>query len=100
MSEPGSASRSVVRVLLVEDHALMREALTGVLATDCDFEVVGQANNGVAGVEAAMRLRPDLVLVDNCMPRLVGVEATRQIAQALPATKVIGLSLDESQEHQ
>lgn len=74
-----------IRVLLVDDQALLREGLAMMLDAQPDIEVIGQADDGTTGVAAAKRLDPDLILIDIRMPHMDGVEATRQIVAAHPA---------------
>ena len=80
------------RVLLVDDHQLVRAGLSTLVASADDLEVVGEAADGSAAVEAAVLHRPDVVLMDLSMPVLDGVEATRQIADTMPDTKVVVLT--------
>lgn len=82
-----------VRVLLVDDHNLMRLALRTAISRDTTIQVVGEAVNGAEGVELARQLRPDVVLMDIQLPVLNGVEATRQIAKEMPEVKVIMLTM-------
>ena len=79
------------RVLIVEDEPMLREALAQMLG-DKGLRVVGLARNGVEAVEVAPQLRPDVVLMDLRMPGMDGIEATKQIRQALPKTQVLVLS--------
>lgn len=81
------------RVLLADDHVLIADALKSLLAPTC--EVVGTASDGRALLEAAEKLKPDLVVVDVGMPRLNGLDATRQIKGLLPKVKVIVLTMNE-----
>jgi len=78
--------------LLAEDHIIVREGLRALLDLEEDIEVIAEADNGRKVVEMARRLRPDVVVMDIAMPLLNGVEATRQILQELPETKVLILS--------
>ena len=92
---PGSASRSEasrIRVLIADDHALLRSTLRLVLASQASLEVVGEAVDGRDAVDAAMRLLPDVVLMDIAMPKLDGIEATRRIVKRAPGTRVLLLS--------
>ena len=82
-----------LRVLVVDDHAVLREGLCMLLLEEPQLEVVGEASDGVEAVERAHALQPDVVLMDFSMPRMNGVEATRRITSELPHVKVIGLSM-------
>lgn len=83
---------SHIRVVLADDHAVVRAGLRELLEATPDIRVVGEAEDGRVAVELAEALRPDLVLMDIHMPRLSGIGATRQIAATWPAVRVIGLS--------
>jgi two-component system response regulator DegU len=83
---------TAIRVLIAEDQTLMRQGLRTILELNDGFAVVGEAEHGQAAVERALDIRPDVVLMDVQMPEMNGVEATRKITQALPATKVIILT--------
>lgn len=81
-----------VTVLLAEDHMIVREGLIALLKLEKDIAVVGEAENGRVAVEQTRLLRPEVVVMDIAMPLLNGLEATRQILQASPETKVLVLS--------
>jgi two-component system response regulator NreC len=81
-----------VRVLIVDDHAVLREALRSLLEAAPEVEIVGDAANGREAIEACERLLPDVVLMDQVMPGLNGVEATRTIRKRFPKTKVLILT--------
>ena len=81
-----------ITVLLAEDHMIVREGLRALLNSEKDIEVVGEAENGRIAMEMAMKLKPSVVVMDIAMPLLNGLEATRQILRAAPATKVLILS--------
>ncbi len=81
-----------ITVLLAEDHTIVREGLRKMLDLEADLQVIGEAQNGRQAVTLAAKLAPDVVLMDIAMPHLNGLEATRQIRKALPATKVLILS--------
>ena len=81
-----------ITVLLAEDHMIVREGFRKLLAAEADIEVVGEAQTGRQAVEMARKLRPEVIVMDIGMPVLNGLEATRQIRQAIPSTKVIILS--------
>ena len=87
---PGS--RRVVRVLLVDDHAVVRQGLVAFLKNESELRVVGEAASGAEAIEIAGRLAPDVVLMDVTMTGMDGVEATRVIKQRQPAVRVIALS--------
>jgi len=90
--------RSRWRVLLVDDHAMVRQGLRSILATYPDLEVIAEAADGLEAVEYAVRDQPDVVVMDINLPKLSGVEATRRIKQNAPNTLVIGLSVQYSSQ--
>ena len=81
-----------ITVLLAEDHTVVREGLRNLLKAESDFEVVGEAGTGREAVDMTRDLRPDVVVMDIAMPRLNGLEATRQIRLTVPDAKVLILS--------
>jgi PAS domain S-box-containing protein len=88
----------ILRVLLADDHRIVREGIESMLAGELDMKIVGQAGNGREAVDLACRLEPDVVVMDVSMPVMSGEEATRQIMRHLPQTRVIALSMhDEAQ---
>jgi len=82
-----------VRVVLADDHRILREGLRSLLEREPGMEVVGEANNGRATVELVEKLTPDVVVMDLTMPGLNGMEATRQILGRVPGVKVLALSM-------
>lgn len=89
----------VIRVLLVDDQPLFRRAIAALLGDQPDFEVVGQGDNGLAGVELARELDPDVVVMDVEMPVMNGVEAAKIILEQMPRTRVVMLTVSEVDEH-
>lgn len=87
-----------IRVLLADDHEILRQGLAGLLEEEPDMEVIGQASDGQMAVELALRTEPDVIVMDVTMPRLNGVEATQRITASLPDVRVIGLSMHEQEE--
>ncbi len=83
---------SPIRVLLTDDHAIVRKGVRALLATELDIQVVGEAGDGAEAVAQAETLRPDVILMDLVMPRLDGIEATRQIMAKLPDTRILVLT--------
>jgi DNA-binding NarL/FixJ family response regulator len=88
-----------IRILIADDHAMMRDGLTRLLEDDPAFSVIGQASDGLEAVELALAMRPDVVLMDITMPRLNGIDATQRIVEALPGAHVIILSMHVSGEY-
>jgi two-component system response regulator NreC len=87
-----SAGTAPIKVLIVDDHAVLRQALRYLLEAQAGVTVVGDAENGRDAVDMAEQLQPDVVLMDAVMPGLNGIEATRQIRRRLPKTKVLILT--------
>jgi len=88
--------RARVRVLLVDDHAMVRQGLRGLLDGYADIEVIGEAANGEEAVSLGEEVRPDVIVMDANMPIIDGIEATRRLKRIRPQTVVIGLSVDNS----
>jgi DNA-binding NarL/FixJ family response regulator len=87
-----------IRILLADDHPVVRDGLAAMLGTQPDFEVVGEAGTGAAAVFEAARLRPDVVLMDLEMPELDGIEAIRRLRAADPAVQVVVLTAFDTDE--
>jgi DNA-binding NarL/FixJ family response regulator/two-component sensor histidine kinase len=87
-----------IRVMLADDHAVVRQGIANLLRDEPDIEVVGEAGDGQEAVELAAKLLPDVILMDVSMPKLDGVEATRAIRNEFPEIRIIGLSMFEDVE--
>ena len=83
---------SSIRVLLTDDHAIVRKGVRALLTTEPDIQIVGEASNGAEAVAQAEALCPDVILMDLMMPKLDGIEATRQITAKIPGARVIVLT--------
>jgi two-component system response regulator NreC len=88
-----------IRVLLAEDHTIVRKGLLSILADQLDVEVVGEAENGREALRLTEQLHPDVVVMDIAMPLLNGLEATRQIKRYHPAVKIIVLTMHTDEEY-
>lgn len=82
-----------LRVLLVDDHQILREGLRMMLSAEDDLQVVGEAGDGQTAIDLAQRLRPHVVMMDIGLPGISGIEATRKILDGNPDVKVVGLSI-------
>lgn len=83
----------MIRILLADDHVLVRQGFKMILSAQSDMQIVGEAANGRETVEAAEKLQPDVVLMDVTMPELNGIEATRRLQTVSPRTRVLALSM-------
>ena len=92
-----ATSAEPVRVLVVDDQELFRRGLIMLLGGDIDIEVVGEAADGITATELAITTAPDVILLDVRMPRRTGVEACRAIKEAVPATKIIMLTVSDEE---
>jgi DNA-binding NarL/FixJ family response regulator len=88
-----------IRVLLADDQPLFRGAIAALLRAEAEFDVVGEAHDGLDAVELAHQLQPDLIVMDVEMPKMGGVEATRLIREQLPAVKVVMLTVSEADDN-
>jgi two-component system, NarL family, nitrate/nitrite response regulator NarL len=95
----GGSSMKRIRVLLAEDHAVVRQGLRALLSLEKDMEVVGEVQDGREAVGTVKKLLPDVVIMDIAMPLLNGVEATRQIVRLVPDTRVLILSAHSEDEY-
>ena len=85
-------SKAKIRIVLADDHALLREAMRNAFERRKDMEVVGEAGNGEEAVKLSSELKPNIVIMDIVMPKLSGIEATKQIREVSPATAVLVLT--------
>ncbi len=96
-TDAARAGSEPVRVLVVDDQELFRRGLIMLLGGDSDIEVVGEAADGITATELAVTTAPDVILLDVRMPRRTGVEACRAIKEAVPATKIIMLTVSDEE---
>ena len=88
-----------IKVLIADDHRVVREGLAAILKTKDDINVVGEAQDGVEAVEKTKTLMPDVILMDVSMPRMGGIEATRQIKREFPHMGIVALTMYEEQQY-
>jgi len=81
-----------IRILIADEHRIVREAIISMLENEGDIQVIGEAEDGRTAVEMALELRPDIIIIETSLPSLNGIEATRQIIGAFPDVKIIALS--------
>ena len=87
-----------IRVLLVDDHAIVRDGIRSLLTTEPDIQVIGEAGNGRVGVRLAQQLQPDIILMDLVMPEVDGIEATRRIMVGQPQARILVLTSFDAEE--
>jgi DNA-binding NarL/FixJ family response regulator len=87
-----------IRVLLAEDHTIVRQGIAALLGTESDMEVVGEASNGLEAIALAKRLSPDVIIMDIGMRQLNGLEATREIKKLFPSMKILVLTMYDNEE--
>jgi len=98
-SEFGVGMMEKIRILLADDHQILREGLKYILDTQADMKVIGEASDGRQAIKEAKRINPDVLIMDIAMPELNGIEAARQILALYPSIKIIILSMHYSTEH-
>ena len=89
----------MIRVLLADDHTILREGIRVLLGREADVEIVGEADDGIRAVEMAGRLQPDVVVMDISMERMGGLEATREIILTNPGVRVVILTMHDNEEY-
>jgi len=87
------------RILIAEDHTILREGLRFLLSSDPNFEIVGEAEDGREAIRFVEKLKPDLILTDLSMPRMNGMEAIKEIKRRWPKTKVLVLTVHRAEEY-
>jgi signal transduction histidine kinase/CheY-like chemotaxis protein len=92
---PALEHNGKIRILLADDHVVMRDGLAGILRNQPDLEVVAQAQNGIEAVQMADQTVPDVILMDITMPQMDGIDATKKILKKYPRTRIIGLSMHD-----
>ncbi len=95
---PGLPNAGKIRVMMVDDHAIVREGLSEMLNLYADIEIVGEASDGQEAARLARDIMPDVILMDINMPNINGIEATRIIHSEFPHIRIIGLSMHEEDE--
>ena len=88
-----------VRIVLAEDHTILREGLRALLSADPKFKIVGEAADGRQAVRSVEKLGPDLVMMDLSMPRMTGMDAIREIKKRHPETKIVALTVHKTEEY-
>lgn len=88
-----------IKVLLVDDHAILRDGLRLLIESQSDMEVVGEAENGQTAIDNALKLRPDVIIMDVAMPDMNGIEASSQILAEMPDVKILALSMHSDREY-
>ena len=89
----------MIRILLADDHTIVRESLATALRGSGDCDVVAEAGDGVSALELAHALRPDVAIIDISMPRLSGMEVVRRLSHDLPRTRILVLTMHEEEEY-
>ena len=87
------------KIVIAEDYTILREGLRAILSSDSELEVVGEAEDGGVAVQCTAELKPDLVLMDLSMPKMSGIEAIREIKKKSPRTRILVLTIHNTEEH-
>lgn len=99
MQEQGNSLTGSIKLLLVDDHPLIRKALRDILSREADIAILGEGSNGQEAIELAQKLSPDVIIMDVSMPRMDGIEATRRIKALLPQINIIILTIYDDEQH-
>jgi DNA-binding NarL/FixJ family response regulator len=95
----GDEGVETLRIVLAEDHTILREGLRALLSADPNFEIIGEAQNGREAVRCVEKMEPDLLLMDLSMPRMSGMDAIREIKKRYPEIKIIALTVHKTEEY-
>jgi len=96
---PSMSTAAPVRVLVADDHTIVRQGIVNMLNSSDEVEVVAEASDGAEAMRQAMETRPDVAVLDVSMPRLNGIEAARRIHEALPLTRILVLTMHDEEEY-
>ncbi|MBW2412021.1 MAG: response regulator transcription factor [Deltaproteobacteria bacterium] len=91
--------QKIIKIVLAEDHTILREGLKALLSSDPQFEIIGEAADGRKAVRCVEKLEPDLILMDLSMPRMSGMEAIREIKNRYPEIRIIALTVHKTDEY-
>jgi len=93
------ASTRIIRLLLVDDHPIVRDGIKSHLSAQANLQVIGEADNGLEAIELARQLKPDIILMDVSMPQMNGVEAMRRLRREVPDCKILVLTMHDNKEY-
>ncbi|ACL06674.1 two component transcriptional regulator, LuxR family [Desulfatibacillum aliphaticivorans] len=92
-------TQSTIKILITEDHALVRKGLKSLISSRSEFQVVGEADNGLAAIEMTRKCKPDLILLDLSMPKMNGLATMRQLKKERPEVKILVITMHASQDY-
>ncbi len=95
----GQSGQAAIKLLLVDDHPLIRKALRDIIEKESGIAILGEGGNGEEAIELAQKLLPDVMIMDVSMPKMDGIEATRRIKAVLPQVKIIILTVYDDEQH-
>ena len=98
MSNSGSGTMKNLRIMIVDDHEVVRRGLQALLRTQAGWEIVGEASDGAEAVRKANQLKPDVVVMDITMPMMSGLDATKLIRESAPETRVLIFTMHNSEQ--